>query len=164
MLRLDLATEPRWLALEPGVEVQLAPMHHGIWLAAMASDAAIAADTDRIFTPSLSAANIIMFHHHAASDHNWPPDQIGDNTSAGNCPFPYRFNLGGTFTRFTGSGNVAMILHHQLQQRLRSQLDRSDLLGRQIQPERGHHHQNGADRHPNLACILERDHQNSPFA
>jgi len=47
MLRLDLATEPRWLTLEPGVEVQLAPMHHGIWLAAMASDAAIAADTDR---------------------------------------------------------------------------------------------------------------------
>jgi hypothetical protein len=47
MLRLDLATGPRWLTLEPGVEVQLAPMHHGIWLAAMASDAAVAADAAR---------------------------------------------------------------------------------------------------------------------
>jgi hypothetical protein len=47
MLKLDLATEPRWLTLEPGVEVLLRPMHHGIWLAALANDAAIEADAAR---------------------------------------------------------------------------------------------------------------------
>lgn len=47
MLKLDLATDPRWLTLEPGVEVQLRPMHHGIWLAALATEEAIEADAAR---------------------------------------------------------------------------------------------------------------------
>lgn len=47
MLKLDLATEPRWMTLEPGVEVELRPMHHGIWLSALATDEAIAADAEK---------------------------------------------------------------------------------------------------------------------
>jgi hypothetical protein len=46
MLKLDLATDPRWMTLEPGVEVLVAPMHHGIWLAANMTDAVAAAEAE----------------------------------------------------------------------------------------------------------------------
>lgn len=47
MLTLNIDTSPRWILLMTGVEVLVRPMHHGIWLAAKASDAVLAAEEAR---------------------------------------------------------------------------------------------------------------------
>ncbi|XAI95607.1 tail assembly chaperone [Nostoc phage Nsp-JY21] len=43
MLSLTIDLTPRWVTLMPGVEVQVRPMHNGIWLAAKDSEAYSAA-------------------------------------------------------------------------------------------------------------------------
>lgn len=39
MLSLSIDVSPRWVTLMPGVDVQVRPMHNGIWMAAKESDA-----------------------------------------------------------------------------------------------------------------------------
>lgn len=47
MLTLNIDIAPRWITLMPGVDVLVRPLHHGIWLAAKASDAVLAAEENR---------------------------------------------------------------------------------------------------------------------